>query len=68
MVTGPVLKNGPYKTIGPNEVAVPKHYFKVILDYAEPEIKMIGFILPNEKSDFQLAVFAVTIDQVEQDN
>ena len=65
MVTGPVLKDGPYKTIGPNEVAIPKHYFKVILDYAEPEIKMIGFVLRNEKSDKPLAAYAYAVNEIE---
>ena len=65
MVTGPVLNNGPYLIIGPNEVAVPKHYFKAILDYAEPEIKMIGFVFRNEKSDKGLAAFAVAVNEIE---
>ena len=44
VVTGPVLTNGPYQTIGINKVAIPKHYYKVVLDYLEPELKAIGFI------------------------
>ena len=37
VVTGPVLADGPFETIGENKVAIPKRYFKVILDYREPE-------------------------------
>ena len=48
VVTGHVLTDGPFISIGTNEVLVPKRYFKVILDYLEPEIQAIGFILPNE--------------------
>ncbi len=46
IVTGPIL-TGHYKTIGHNDVSVPNYYYKVILDYSEPEIKGIGFILPH---------------------
>jgi len=64
IVTGPVLTPG-LKTIGPNNVSVPKYYYKVILDYSNPEIKGIGFILPNEASSKPLQTYAVTIDSVE---
>ncbi len=66
VVTGPVLTDGPYNTIGENKVAVPKYFYKVILDYTEPEIKAIGFILPHEKSSEPLAYYAVTVDEVEK--
>ena len=66
VVTGPVLTDGPYETIGENEVAVPNEYYKVVLDYEEPEVKAIGFILPNEGSNEPLAAFAVTVDAVEK--
>jgi len=66
VVTGPILTDGPYKTIGKSKVAVPKHYYKVILDYAEPDFKAIGFILPNEGSSERLESFATTVNEVEQ--
>jgi endonuclease G len=66
VVTGPVLTDGPYKTIGKNEVAIPNYYYKVILDYTEPEKKMIGFVLPNEGSKESLESFATTVDYVQQ--
>lgn len=66
IVTGPVLTDGPYQEIGPNGVDVPKRYFKVLLDYKEPEIKAIGFIMPNESSSLPLSAFAVPVNQVEQ--
>ena len=65
IVTGPIL-TGNYKTIGHNNVSVPDYYYKVILDYSEPEIKGIGFILSNQKSKSSLQSFAVTIDEVER--
>ena len=65
VVTGPVLTNGLQK-IGPNKVSVPTHYYKVILDYNEPNIKSIGFIIPNIGSKESLQNYAVSIDSVEK--
>lgn len=64
IVTGPVLTDG-LPTIGENKVSIPKYYYKVILDYTEPGIHGIGFILANESSNEPLQNFAVTIDSVE---
>lgn len=64
VVSGPVLTNG-LPSIGNNNVSVPKYYYKVILDYTEPGIKGIGFILPNKGSKQPLQSFAVSIDSVE---
>ncbi|MDY4889827.1 MAG: DNA/RNA non-specific endonuclease [Sphaerochaetaceae bacterium] len=66
VVTGPILTDGPYETIGKNEVSIPKYYYKAILDYSEPELKAIGFILPNEESNADIKSFALTIDDVEK--
>lgn len=66
IVTGPVLSDGPYKTIGKNKVSVPNYYYKVVLDYVGNEIKAIGFILPNEKCTESLSYYAVTVDEVEK--
>jgi endonuclease G len=65
VVTGPVLTNGLQK-IGPNKVSVPTHYYKVVLDYNEPNIKSIGFIIPNIGSKESLQNYAVSIDSVEK--
>ena len=64
VVTGPVLENN-LPVIGPDHVSVPHYYYKVILDYTKPELKGIGFILPNASSSFPLQHFAVSIDSVE---
>lgn len=66
VVTGPVLTDGPYETIGENNVAVPKRFYKVVLDYTDPDIKAIGFVLPNANSDKSLQSFAVSVDKVEE--
>lgn len=66
IVTGPILKAG-LPTIGSNRVSIPNYYYKVILDYTQPEIKAIGFILPNASSSSALTSFAVSIDEVEKE-
>jgi endonuclease G len=65
IVTGPVLTTG-LNTIGTNKVSVPNYFYKVILDYSEPSIKGIGFIIPNTGSSEPLQKFAVSIDSVEK--
>jgi endonuclease G, mitochondrial len=65
IVTGPVLTDG-LKSIGPDKVSVPNYFYKVILDYEDPDIKGIGFIIPNAGSSQPLQDFAVTIDSVEK--
>jgi len=52
-------------TIGPNQVAIPGYYYKVIYDLTG-EQKMIEFILPNEKSTKDLKEYAVSVDYVEE--
>jgi endonuclease G len=46
VVTGPILSPDLTK-IGPNQVSVPKYFYKAILDYRGPDIKAIAFIMPN---------------------
>lgn len=67
VVTGPVLTDGPYETIGKNEVAVPKQFYKVLLcvdsnGYCNP----IAMVIPHDadrKTD--LEVFFCSINDVE---
>jgi len=66
IVSGPVI-NGAYKTIGKeNKVAVPHSFYKVLLDYEDPERKMIGFVIPNALSEIRLQDYMVTVDSVEK--
>ncbi len=65
VVTGPVLTTG-LKTIGPDKISVPDYFYKVILDYTQPDVKGIGFIISNASSGLPLQNFAVTIDSVEK--
>jgi len=64
VVTGPVFSNGMKKIKG--GVAVPGEYYKVLLDFDNPDQKAIGFILPNKKSSQPMQDFAVSVDEVER--
>lgn len=65
LVTGPVLTSG-LITIGSNKISVPNYFYKVILDYTEPSVKGIGFLIPNTGSNESLQQYAVSIDSVEK--
>ena len=67
VVTGPIFyKNKEHDEIGKNGVDIPDAYFKVILDYNEPELKAIGFIMPNRKLNKSISNYAYPIDNVER--
>ncbi len=66
VVTGPVLTTPELPTIGENAVAVPRYYYKVIIDYTEPEWRGIGFVIENTSSSLPLHSFAVSIDSVQR--
>ncbi|MFZ1751706.1 MAG: DNA/RNA non-specific endonuclease [Saprospiraceae bacterium] len=66
IITGPILDH-PIKTIGrQNQVKVPSAFYKILLDYTDPEIKAIAFIIPHEMSESRLEDYMVTIDEVER--
>ena len=65
IVTGPILQNKQYPTIGPNNVTIPDYYYKALLDIAGPDHKAIAFILPNTKGEHDILDYAVTIDSLE---
>ena len=65
VITGPIIRPG-YTTIGPNKVAVPQWYYKIIIDYYQPETKAIAFMIPNRKPQKSLQDFVVNIDKLEE--
>lgn len=65
IVTGPVLTDGPYETIGKNRVSVPKYFYKAILFYDGPESRAIAFLMPNEACKDSLQSYAVSVDYIE---
>lgn len=65
VVTGPVLqKDLPKSPRSTNEVSVPAYFWKVAVDLKNKQ--GIGFIIPNQKSDYEVSHFARSIDEVEQ--
>ncbi|MCP4437777.1 MAG: DNA/RNA non-specific endonuclease [Aureispira sp.] len=68
IVTGPILRNEVTEetpTIGKG-TTVPRGFYKVILDYDEPQKKGIAFMFKNKEIDQPLEKFAVSIDEVEE--
>ena len=65
VVTGPVLHNR-LARIEPSEVAIPQHFFKVIIAPCAQPMRAIGFIYPNGSSNGALNDYAVTVDEVER--
>ncbi|MDQ3048540.1 MAG: DNA/RNA non-specific endonuclease [Bacteroidota bacterium] len=65
VVTGGVL-NEHLQKMGASCISIPEYYYKVILDYKEPHLKAIAFILPNQGSKESFYECVVSIDSVEQ--
>jgi endonuclease G len=65
VVTGGVLSDD-LKTIGEEKVAVPKYFYKILLDYTEPEVKAIAFLIPHKESNLPLYKFVTSIDEIEK--
>lgn len=63
IVTGGILTKD-LKTIGFEDVAVPKLFYKIILDYKNT--KAIAFLLPHKESTESLKNFVVSIDEIEE--
>lgn len=66
VVTGPILTDGPYKTIGANEVAVPNYYYKAILKYDGENSKAIAFLMENKKLSGDPEDYVFSIDEIEK--
>jgi endonuclease G len=65
IVTGPIFSDN-MKVIGPHRVAVPKSYYKVLLQKRNGEWFGIGFVLPNVSLKGDLMQYATSIDKVEE--
>ncbi len=62
VVTGPLFTD-PIGVIGPNEVTIPRYYYKAL--YSPKRAEMIGYIMENCKLDGAVASYATTIDNIE---
>lgn len=65
IVVGPVLTDS-LKTIGVHKIAVPKYYFKVLLDKHINHEKAIAFLIPNEASDLPIEYFSISVNDLEK--
>ena len=65
VITGGILENSS-KTIGSEKVTVPNYFYKIILDFQEPEIKAIAFLIPHKDSEKALYKFVTSIDKIEE--
>lgn len=65
VVTGPVL-NDSLKRLNNTRISVPLYFYKALLVYTRQNKKCIGFIMPNERSTQPLALYAVSVDSLEQ--
>lgn len=65
VITGGVLTPG-LKSIGKENVAVPKYFYKILLDNSRGEYKTIAFLVPHQDSEKPLYSFVVSIDEIEK--
>lgn len=66
IVTGGILKKGLPKIGSKNKISIPEAYYKVLLDYKEPEVKGIAFLVPHKEMERNPTEFLVSIDSVEK--
>ncbi len=72
VITGPafVPANGEvsYRVIGDGNVAVPTHFFKIVVDGNDADhVQALAFLLPNERTvDSDIGDFLVSIDSIEK--
>ncbi|MDP2940521.1 MAG: DNA/RNA non-specific endonuclease [Candidatus Omnitrophota bacterium] len=70
VITGPIYNGKNYETIGPNKVAVPTSFYKIIISCTPKgdNLDAIAFILPNKKSPSNtFGNYITTIDEVEKE-
>ena len=65
VITGPVLTDG-LQTIGSEQVAIPKYFYKVLLNTSASPPKMIAFLVPGVDSNKPLYKFVVAVDSLEK--
>ncbi len=65
VITGGVLEPG-LKTIGDEEVSVPKAFYKIVIDKEKDSYKVLAFLIPNVPTQDSFYEYVVTIDEVER--
>lgn len=64
VVTGGILRDG-LKSIGYEDVSVPSHFYKIVLDNNTGKTKVIAFLVPHKDSSKPLYDFVVSVDTIE---
>ncbi|NJB71903.1 endonuclease G [Saonia flava] len=65
VVTGGILEKGLW-TIGEEDVAIPKYYYKIVSRGNVKNPKVLAFLIPHEESTSSLKNFVVTVDELER--
>ena len=71
IITGPVFmpedQNVSYRVIGPGQVAVPTHFYKIVVDTNDPQdVQALAFLMPNTSlTGRDLAEFLASINEIE---
>ena len=65
IITGGILEKG-LPTIGEEDVAVPKRYYKIVVKEEGKDIKVLAFLIPHKDTREPLINFLVTIDDLEE--
>lgn len=65
VVTGGVLEKGLF-TIGDEDVAIPKSFYKIIARKENGNVKAIAFLFPHKESRKPLGSFVVSVDKIEK--
>ena len=65
VITGPIVGENRYGTIGANHVVVPDAFFKAVLAQDGLDYQGIGFVMQNDKKRYYLEKCALSIDDLE---
>lgn len=66
VITGGILTDEGLSKLGPNEVTIPKRYYKIVLDLFGDERKGIAFIMNNGVNEYPVASYVTSINEVER--
>lgn len=64
VVTGGVLEPN-LKTIGEEQVSIPKSFYKIVYDYERGNHKVLAFLIPNKPTTRSFYDFVTTVDAIE---
>lgn len=66
VVTGPVVGDNRYGTIGDNDVVVPDSFFKAVLACKDGKYRSIAFLMDNDSQRYYLADCSMSVDELEE--